>query len=164
MRKNEVIDDGLRKDAEFLESLPDFDCAYILGYNIASKTEEEVAQLAKAGGMRFDQEKIRDTMCTSAVTNNTTSVVRLFFTTSRKLEPEEYPQSYKDRKALAAKQYLSDREQALIDFIHIMAFNGLNRIQAEHIYEVITTEFKLVLLTEEEKRISRESSEAETRK
>lgn len=164
MRKNEEIADGLRKDAELLESLPDFDCSYILGYNITPKTEEEVAQLAKAKELHFHQEKFRDTMCTSAITDETTSVVRLYFSTIRELEPEEYPQSYKDRKALAAKQYLSDREQALIDFIHIMAFNGLNRIQAEHIYEAITAEFKLVPLTEEEKKISRESAEAETQK
>lgn len=153
MSANKELADRLRVTANFLENLPEFELESLSDLTIFTTTDEEVTEIAKSADWYYHQDNYGTTRYTVTSVGEELTGVGLCFMHTRELEPEEYPQKYKDEKVLAAKQYLSERDQALVDFIHILALNGISRKQAEQIYKGISGNFKLVPLTDEEKLI-----------
>lgn len=161
MSANKELADRLRVMANFLETLPEFELESLNDLTIFTKTAEDITKLAETGQFRSYKNDYQTTRYAVARADEALAGIDICFMNTRELEPEEYPQEYKDEKALAAKQYLSERDQALIDFIRVLALNGVSRKQAELIYKSISENYKLVPLTDEEKYISYEADSAE---
>lgn len=161
MSANKDLADRLRVVANFLETLPEFELESLNDLTIFTQTAEDITKLAKTGLFRSYKNDYHTTRYVVAKADEALAGIGICFMNTRELDPEEYPQEYKDEKALAAKQYLSERDQALIDVIQLLSLSGISRKQAEQIYKDISGNFKLVPLTDEEKRISKAADNVE---
>lgn len=161
MSANKELADRLRVAANFLEELPEFELESLNDLTIFTKTAEDIVEVSKFANLDYHQNDYRSTRYVAARADEALAGIDIGFMHTRELKPEEYPQEYKDEKALAAKQYLSERDQALIDFIQLLSLSGISRKQAEQLYKNISENFKLVPLTDEEKRISKAADSAE---
>lgn len=158
MERNQELSDKFREFADYLNKIPKIEPQNEPSVTLFFDSEEDIRTAAEATGIDLDVSKFYHSLYCMASTDKDRTGLSVDFYYSRQLKPEEYPEEEKQRQAIAIRQYISDRDQRLLDFIKVLALNGVkDRKQAENIYHTLTSNFKLTPLTDEEKKANEEA-------